>query len=75
MSQLISGVRQTGLYQSARRHRRANRRNKCERRYRLDAPQGVRGRNTDNTLIREIYGWAPSVSLIEGLTVDLRVGL
>ena len=41
---------------------------KCERRYRLDAPQGVRGRNSDNTLIREIYGWEPSVSLIEGLT-------
>jgi nucleoside-diphosphate-sugar epimerase len=38
-----------------------------ERRYELDAPQGVRGRNSDNTLIRERLGWAPSVSLEEGL--------
>jgi len=38
-----------------------------QRRYRLDAPQGVRGRNSDNTLIRETYGWEPSISLREGL--------
>jgi nucleoside-diphosphate-sugar epimerase len=38
-----------------------------ERRYRLDAPQGVRGRNSDNSLIRERLGWAPSVSLEDGL--------
>ncbi|MFD7993413.1 NAD-dependent epimerase/dehydratase family protein [Streptomyces mexicanus] len=40
---------------------------RCERSYRLDAPQGVRGRNSDNTLIREIYGWEPSISLVDGL--------
>ncbi len=40
---------------------------RCERSYRLDAPQGVRGRNSDNTLIREIYGWEPSISLLDGL--------
>lgn len=40
---------------------------RCERRYRLDAPQGVRGRNSDNTLIRELYGWEPSIPLIDGL--------
>lgn len=40
---------------------------KCERSYNLDAPQGVRGRNSDNTLIKEIYGWAPSISLADGL--------
>ncbi|WP_317442009.1 NAD-dependent epimerase/dehydratase family protein [Streptomyces collinus] len=40
---------------------------RCERSHRLDAPQGVRGRNSDNTLIREIHGWEPSVSLAEGL--------
>ncbi|MGW2463557.1 NAD-dependent epimerase/dehydratase family protein [Streptomyces sp. NPDC001761] len=40
---------------------------RCERSHRLDAPQGVRGRNSDNTLIREIYGWEPSVSLADGL--------
>ena len=33
-----------------------------ERRYDLDAPQGVRGRNSDNTLIRATYGWAPSIA-------------
>jgi GDP-D-mannose 3',5'-epimerase len=35
--------------------------------YDLSAPQGVRGRNSDNTLIRELYGWEPSISLREGL--------
>jgi GDP-D-mannose 3',5'-epimerase len=40
---------------------------KLERRYDLDAPQGVRGRNSDNTLFRETYGWEPSISLREGL--------
>ncbi|MFI8965426.1 NAD-dependent epimerase/dehydratase family protein [Streptomyces sp. NPDC053493] len=40
---------------------------RCERTYRLDAPQGVRGRNSDNTLIRERYGWEPSIPLSEGL--------
>ena len=38
-----------------------------ERRYKLDAPQGVRGRNSDNTLIRKTYGWEPSIPLREGL--------
>jgi GDP-D-mannose 3', 5'-epimerase len=38
-----------------------------ERRYKLDAPQGVRGRNSDNTLIRERLRWAPSISLEDGL--------
>jgi GDP-D-mannose 3', 5'-epimerase len=38
-----------------------------ERRYKLDAPQGVRGRNSDNTLIRQTYGWEPSISLRDGL--------
>ena len=37
------------------------------RRYNLSAPQGVRGRNSDNTLIAERLGWVPSVSLEDGL--------
>jgi GDP-D-mannose 3', 5'-epimerase len=37
------------------------------RNYNLDAPQGVRGRNSDNTRFRETYGWEPSISLREGL--------
>ena len=38
-----------------------------ERKYKLDAPQGVRGRNSDNTLFKSVYGWEPSISLREGL--------
>ena len=33
----------------------------------IPGPQGVRGRNSDNTLIREKLGWAPSQSLKDGL--------
>ncbi len=33
----------------------------------LNAPQGVRGRNSDNTLIKERLGWEPSTSLEEGM--------
>ena len=38
-----------------------------ERRYRLDAPLGVRGRNSDNAFIERELGWLPSVSLAGGL--------
>jgi nucleoside-diphosphate-sugar epimerase len=38
-----------------------------KRNYKLDAPQGVRGRNSDNTLVQRLLGWAPSVTLEEGL--------
>jgi nucleoside-diphosphate-sugar epimerase len=38
-----------------------------DRNYKLDAPQGVRGRNSDNTLIKAKLGWAPSISLEDGL--------
>ncbi|MDP9435291.1 MAG: NAD-dependent epimerase/dehydratase family protein [Actinomycetota bacterium] len=38
-----------------------------ERRHDLTAPQGVRGRNSDNTLMLETYGWEPSISLRDGL--------
>jgi GDP-D-mannose 3',5'-epimerase len=38
-----------------------------ERHYDLSAPKGVRGRNSDNSLIREELGWEPAVSLREGL--------
>lgn len=37
------------------------------RKYVLDAPQGVRGRNSDNTLFRSVYGWEPSTPLKDGL--------
>lgn len=38
-----------------------------KRRYNLDAPKGVRGRNSDNALIRERLGWEPSTPLVVGL--------
>jgi len=38
-----------------------------KRTYKLDAPRGVAGRNSDNTLIKEILGWEPSTPLKEGL--------
>jgi nucleoside-diphosphate-sugar epimerase len=37
------------------------------RRYKLDAPKGVRGRNSDNTRIRTALGWAPSMTLEDGM--------
>jgi len=33
----------------------------------IPGPEGVRGRNSDNTLIKQVLGWAPTVSLREGL--------
>jgi nucleoside-diphosphate-sugar epimerase len=33
----------------------------------VDGPQGVRGRNSDNTRLREVLDWEPEVSLEEGL--------
>lgn len=41
---------------------------KLQRHYNTDAPQGVRGRNSDNTLIRKRLHWEPSTPLFEGLT-------
>jgi GDP-D-mannose 3',5'-epimerase len=33
---------------------------------------GVRGRNSDNTMIREKLGWAPMISIRSGLEVTYR---
>ena len=33
----------------------------------VPGPQGVRGRNSDNTLLRQVLGWEPEISLEEGL--------
>jgi nucleoside-diphosphate-sugar epimerase len=40
---------------------------RVKRTYKLDAPKGVRGRNSDNTLIQKLLGWEPSTSLKSGL--------
>jgi nucleoside-diphosphate-sugar epimerase len=34
----------------------------------VPGPQGVRGRNSDNTRLREVLGWEPQISLEEGLS-------
>jgi GDP-D-mannose 3',5'-epimerase len=38
----------------------------------VDGPQGVRGRNSDNSLLREVLGWEPKTSLEDGLTPTYR---
>jgi GDP-D-mannose 3',5'-epimerase len=43
-----------------------------ERQYDLSAPKGVRGRNSDNTMIRERLGWEPGTSLRDGLEPTYR---
>ena len=40
---------------------------KLKRNYDLSKPQGVRGRNSDNTLIKQTLGWEPEVNLATGL--------
>ncbi|MCH9733815.1 MAG: NAD-dependent epimerase/dehydratase family protein [Actinomycetia bacterium] len=45
---------------------------KLDRTYNLDAPKGVRGRNSDNTLIQKEFGWEPSISLLDGLEITYR---
>ena len=40
---------------------------RLKRRYKLDAPRGVNGRNSDNTKILGRLGWEPSTRLRDGL--------
>jgi GDP-D-mannose 3', 5'-epimerase len=40
---------------------------KLRRQYDLDAPKGVNGRNSENTLIQKYLGWEPNISLRAGL--------
>jgi nucleoside-diphosphate-sugar epimerase len=40
---------------------------KLKRKYKLDAPKGVNGRNSNNTLILKEFNWEPSISLETGL--------
>jgi GDP-D-mannose 3', 5'-epimerase len=45
---------------------------KLKRGYDLSAPQGVRGRNSDNTMILDRLGWEPSTTLEVGLKKTYR---
>jgi GDP-D-mannose 3', 5'-epimerase len=40
---------------------------RLQREHDLGAPKGVRGRNSDNSLIQREFGWEPSIPLREGL--------
>jgi nucleoside-diphosphate-sugar epimerase len=42
---------------------------RLKRRYNLNAPKGVNGRNSDNTRIKALLGWAPATRLRDGLEV------
>lgn len=42
------------------------------KKYDLTKPQGVRGRNSDNTRLRQVLNWEPSISLEEGLARTYR---
>ena len=38
----------------------------------IPGPEGVRGRNSDNTLIKQVLGWAPQTTLKEGLGITYK---
>lgn len=38
----------------------------------LDRPQGVRGRNSDNSRLRQVLGWEPGTRLREGLQITYK---
>jgi GDP-D-mannose 3', 5'-epimerase len=40
---------------------------KLKRNYNLNAPKGVNGRNSDNTLIEKVFGWEPRTPLRQGM--------
>jgi GDP-D-mannose 3', 5'-epimerase len=39
------------------------------KRHNLKGPQGVRGRNSDNSRLRKVLGWEPSILLRQGLAL------
>ncbi len=45
---------------------------KLNRSYNLNAPKGVNGRNSDNTLIQEKFGWQPNTKLRDGMEKTYR---
>lgn len=43
-----------------------------KKRHDLTKPQGVRGRNSDNTLLNQVLGWEPRITLEEGLQITYK---
>jgi nucleoside-diphosphate-sugar epimerase len=44
---------------------------KLKRKYNLSAPRGVNGRNSDNTLIKQLLSWEPSIRLRDGMEMTM----
>jgi nucleoside-diphosphate-sugar epimerase len=42
------------------------------KRHDLSKPQGVRGRNSDNTRLKQVLGWEPTISLEVGLEITYK---
>ena len=45
---------------------------KMKRSYNLNAPQGVAGRNSDNTFIKQVLQWEPNTTLDKGLALTYK---
>jgi GDP-D-mannose 3',5'-epimerase len=45
---------------------------KLKKEHDLTKPQGVRGRNSDNTLLRKVLGWEPEMTLEKGLAITYK---
>ena len=45
---------------------------RLKKKHDLSKPQGVRGRNSDNTRLSEVLGWAPAITLETGLGVTYK---
>lgn len=45
---------------------------KLTKHHELSKPQGVRGRNSDNTLLNSVLGWEPTIQLEDGLKITYR---
>ena len=45
---------------------------RIRKRHDLSKPQGVRGRNSDNSRLREVLGWEPAISLEQGLATTYK---
>ena len=45
---------------------------RLSRNHDLTKPQGVRGRNSDNTMLNEIIGWQPTITFREGIEPTYR---
>jgi len=45
---------------------------RLDRSYKLNAPRGVNGRNSDNTRVQRALGWEPSIRLRDGMERTYR---